>query len=249
LYGDRTKWKDRTVVVVDSQREENLIKWKDTAVMTQRWRLVNPSPDGDLSRIELFDLPKDPGEKNNVAGKHPEVVQTLMAQYDAWWKRVSIDRDKYVRIVLGSDQENPSCLDCMDWHADDAGKVWNQTQIRTAPVANGIWTVHISRPGNYRFELRRWPKELDLPINALYPTASPYKGGKPNRDRTPGVAIAAVKARIMIGAIDEAKEIPVGAHFVEFTLPLLPGPAELRTTFYDADEDGRGAYYVYVERI
>jgi hypothetical protein len=210
--------------------------------------LVSPSPDGDLNKIELYDLPKDPGEKTNTASEHPKVVESLMAQYDVWWNKVSIGGDRYVRIVLGSDQENPSRLDCMDWHADDAGKVWNQTQIRTAPVANGFWTVDISRPGNYRFELRRWPKELDLPINAPYPSGAPYKDGKPNRDKTQGAAIAAVKARIMIGGIDKVKVIPAGAHFVEFNLSLSPGPAELRTVIYGADENARGAYYVYVER-
>ncbi len=249
LYeGDKAKWKDRTIIV-DSQREENLIKWKDAAVMTQRWRLVNPSPNGDLSRIELYDLPKDPGEKTDIASKHPEVVQSLMAKYDAWWEKVSIDGDKYVRIVLGSDRENPSRLDCMDWHGNGANDVWDQVQVRTAPVANGFWAVDISRQGNYRFELRRWPKELDLPINASYPGCGPLKNGKPNRDTVPGTAIAPVKARIMIGNIDEAKTIPAGAHFVEFTLPLSRGPAELRTVFYDADENARGAYYVYAERI
>lgn len=248
LYSEKVKWNDRTIVV-DSQREENLIKWKDTAVMTQRWRLVNPSPDGDLSKIELYDLPKDPGEKTDIAGEHPEVVRSLMSEYDAWWKNVSANGDKYVRIALGSDKENPSRLTCMDWHADDALKVWNQRQIRTAPVANGFWAVDIRRRGNYRFELRRWPKELDLPIDAPYAAGVPRKGGKPNREKTPGTAITAVKARVMIGGMDEAKTIPAGAHFVEFILPLPPGPAELRTVFYDADENARGAYYVYVERL
>ena len=249
LYGKGAEWKDRTVIVVDSQREENLIKWKDTCVMTQRWRLVNPSTTGNLSKIELYDLPKDPGEERDVADKYPDVVHKLMAEYDVWWKKNSVNGDKYVRIVLGSDKGNPSYLNCMDWHADDAIKVWNQRQIRTAPVANGFWTVDISRPGKYRFELRRWPKELDIPINASYPGGQPLKDGKPNREKTPGVAISAVKARIMIGGIDEAKVIPAGAHFVEFTLSLSKGPAELRTTFYDADEQARGAYYVSVERL
>jgi len=249
LYDKEAEWKDRTVIAVDSQREENLIKWKDTAVMTHRWRLVNPSADGELSKIELYDLPKDPGEKTDIADKHPEVVQTLMADYDAWWKKVSVNGNRYVRIILGNDKENPSRLTCMDWHTEDAEKVWNQQQIRTAPVANGFWTVDVSRPGNYRFELRRWPKELDIPINASYPACEPHKNGKPNMDTTPGVAIAAVKSRIMIGSADEAKDIFRGAHFAEFTLSLAQGPAELRTVFYDAGQTARGAYYVYVERL
>jgi arylsulfatase len=137
----------------------------------------------------------------------------------------------------------------MDWHGDGANNVWDQVQVRTAPVANGFWTVDISRQGNYRFELRRWPKELNLPIDASCPAGAPLKNGKPNRDKVPGAAIASIKARIMIGKFDEAKAVPAGAHFVEFTLPLSPGPAELRTVFYDADENARGAYYVYVERV
>lgn len=248
LYGDAANWKPRTLFV-NSQRVEYLIKWKDTAVMTQRWRLVNPSPVGDLNAFELYDLPKDPGERTDVAAAHPDVVKSLMAQYDQWWKHVSADGGRYVRIVLGNDRENPSRLTCMDWHAFDSLFVWNQQQIRTAPVANGFWTVDISRAGNYTFELRRWPKELDLPINASYPGGEPRKQGKPNKDTTPGVAIKAVKARIMIGNIDQAKAIPPGAHGVTFTLSLPQGPTELRTTFYDADQNARGAYFVYVNRV
>ncbi|HWB55270.1 MAG TPA: arylsulfatase, partial [Tepidisphaeraceae bacterium] len=39
-------WHDRAIVI-DSQREETLVKWKDTVVMTQQWRLVNPTPHGN----------------------------------------------------------------------------------------------------------------------------------------------------------------------------------------------------------
>ena len=54
------RWADRTIVI-DSQREENLVKWKDTVVMTQQWRLVNPTPHGNPNRLELYDIAKDPG--------------------------------------------------------------------------------------------------------------------------------------------------------------------------------------------
>ncbi|MGB1937890.1 MAG: hypothetical protein ACPHVK_10405, partial [Akkermansiaceae bacterium] len=50
---------------------------KGSGVRTQRWRLVNGT--------ELYDIPADPGQKRNVAAKHPEVLKELNAAYDAWW--------------------------------------------------------------------------------------------------------------------------------------------------------------------
>ncbi len=237
-------WPDRTIVT-DSQREEFLIKWKEAAVMTQRWRLVNPTLTGDPTKLELYDMSRDPSQKEDVLAKHPEVVQSLISQYDAWWKRVSANGDQFVRIGLGSDEENPSFLSSMDWHGDDESeKVWNQREIRTAPVANGFWAVDVSRAGRYKIELRRWPKEVDLPINA------PYVNRKPNqREKTPGVAIAAVSARLMIADIDEKKVLGPNDKAAEFVVQLPKGPTGLRTEFYDADLNARGAYYVYVERL
>ena len=242
LFGSGANWKPRTLVI-DSQRKENLVKWKDTSVMTQRWRLVNPTENGDPNALELYDIVKDPGQKNNVAAAHPDVVRELVSKYNAWWTRASADGDKFVRIGLGNDAENPSYLNCMDWHNEDAEWVWNQREIRTAPSANGFWAVDVTVPGSYRFEMRRWPREVNLPINA------PYTDPKPNREKTPGVAIAAVKARLMIADVDVSKPVGASDKFAAFTVSLKEGPTELWTAFYDADLDCRGAYYVYVERL
>jgi arylsulfatase A-like enzyme len=242
LYGDGSHWQQRTIVI-DSQRQDHLTKWKDTSVMTQQWRLVSPTADGDQARIELYDIVLDPGQTNNVAAQHPEIVKSLEAQYDVWWKETSILENHYVRIVLGSDKENPSLLNCMDWHGDDAILVWNQMQIRTAPLANGFWAVQIDRAGRYRFELRRWPIELDLPISASY--VDPL----PNMEKTPGAAIAVNRAQLSIGEIDESKPVRPGDKFAEFEVTLPQGPAELRAEFHGEDRSVRGAYYVYVERL
>lgn len=242
LYGKADGWRDRTIVV-DSQREEYLVKWKDTSVMSQRWRLVNPSPDGNPAKLELYDIAKDPGQRTNVIAAFPEAVAMLKDAYETWWKKTSVGSDEYVRIVLGSDEENPSSLNAMDWHGDDSLKVWNQRQIRMGPIANGFWAVDVSRAGRYRFELRRWPREVDLPITAAYVDKTP------NREKTPGRAISAVRASLLIGDVAETKLVTKDAKFVEFEVELPKGPAELRTAFYDAVLYERGAYYVYVERL
>ena len=47
------------------------------------WKLMlNP----DRSRVELYDIPNDPSEMNNLAGRRPEVVEKLAAQVIAWQK-------------------------------------------------------------------------------------------------------------------------------------------------------------------
>ena len=231
-------WPDR-VIAADSQRLEQLVKWRQCAVMTEDWRLVNPSPDGDPARLELYAIRKDPGQKNNIIAEQPGVAARLKAEYEKWWSVVSAQGDEYVRISIGSPAENPVRLTAHDWHTSDAEKVWNQGQIRRAPAANGFWAVDVKRAGAYRFELRRWPRELGLPINAL------YHDSEPNRETAPGVAISAVNARIRIGMLERETKVSPSDAAAVFELKLAAGPAELQTWFTDAGGAQRGAYYVY----
>ena len=235
-------WPDRTIIA-DSQREEHLEKWRATSVMTQRWRLVNSSAHADPESLELYEIAKDPGQQNNVAQQHPDVVKELTAQYDAWWTKISPANDRYVRIVLGDDRDNPSRLNAMDWHSPDSLWVWNQRQILPGPAANGFWTVDVCCAGKYRFELRRWPQEVDAAINAA------YSNPPGNKETTPGVSIGATQGHIEIAGLKESKPVGEGAKSVEFILTLPKGPAELRTAFTCSDNKDRGAYYVYVERL
>ncbi|MEX0678798.1 MAG: sulfatase/phosphatase domain-containing protein [Pirellulales bacterium] len=50
-----------------------------------RWKLLlNP----DRSRVELYDIPRDPTELSNQAEKHPEIVERLASQVLAWQKEL-----------------------------------------------------------------------------------------------------------------------------------------------------------------
>jgi arylsulfatase B len=238
------RWAERAVVT-DSQREENLIPWRQAAVMTQQWRLVSPGPGGagEPPRLELYDILADPGQKNDVAGQHPDVVARLRREYEAWWKMVAARAGEYARIVIGDTKENPATLTAHDWHGGDGAlKTWNQKSILQGPAANGFWAVE-ARAGRYTFELRRWPRELDLPLNAAY---TPPAG---NRETTPGRAITGIrKARLRIGAVDKTVDVDETKAAVTFTADLPAGPVELQTWLIGADGSERGAYYVYVRR-
>ncbi|MES2393867.1 MAG: arylsulfatase, partial [Acidobacteriota bacterium] len=192
IFGSGTAWPDRTIVT-DSQREENLVKWKETAVMTHRWRLVSPTPHGNLAKLELYDIQADPGQQHNIIADHPNVVAKLKVDYEAWWTHTSSNQD-YVRIGIGSEAEKLSRLNCMDWHGYGSDNANNQNQIRRGLIGNGFWALNVCRSGRYRFELRRWPRELDLPINAE------YQSTKSDREQMPGAGIHAQLATLTIGA-------------------------------------------------
>jgi arylsulfatase B len=241
LSEENPSWPDR-VLVTDSQRMENLKPWRRTAVMTQRWRLVNPSIDGEPEAIELYDMQSDPGQQNDVVSSHPDVVEKLKDEYEVWWRAASEREDQYVRIGIGG-PDNPARLTAHDWHGPAAEAVWNQAQIREAPAVKGWLAVDVLHPGSYRFELRRWPKEVNLPINA------PYQDSEPNREKTPGKAIEARKAHLRIADINQSAALKQSDKAAVFQVELPLGPARLEAWFECAGGVERGAYYVYVERL
>ncbi len=57
----------------------------DLAVRDGDWKLLC---DYDGSRVKLFDLSKDPGEKKNLAGAKPEKAAALKAELIKWWNEV-----------------------------------------------------------------------------------------------------------------------------------------------------------------
>jgi len=223
LKGNAKRWPDRTLLV-HSQRIEHPEKWRKSAVMTERWRLVNGK--------ELYDIKADPSQTNNIADKHPRVVEKLRKAYEDWWADISKRFDEYCEIIIGSDEENPCQLMSHDWHSPNPA--WSQWAVRNGSKANGFWAVEVARNGTYEFALRRWPVEVDKPINAAIP------GGK---------AISAEHARLKISTVDVSKPVSKEASAVTFQVKLKAGKTRLQTWFTDEAGESRGAYYVYVKRL
>jgi len=223
LFRDQaTDWPDRAIMV-DTQRVEIPEKWRNSAVMTQRWRLINGAA--------LYDMAADPGQTTNVAKDHPEVVERLRGEYEKWWTSVSERFDDFSYIPLGPDAVDEVRLLCHDWHGDVP---WNQETIRNGKKANGWWAVEVVHTGEYEFELRRWPKEANLAITAAPPD---------------GTALNITRAKMTIQDVAVEADVPKNALGVTFRVSLEAGTTKLQTWFIEEDGTERGAYYVYVRRV
>ena len=215
-------WPDRAIMV-DTQRVEIPEKWRNSAVMTQRWRLINGAA--------LYDMAADPGQTADVAKAHPEVVERLRGEYEKWWASVSERFDDFSYIPLGPDAVDEVLLLCHDWHGDVP---WNQETIRKGKIANGWWAVEVVHTGEYEIELRRWPKEANLAIAVAPPE---------------GTALNITRAKMTLQDVAVAADVPEDAMGVTFRVPLEAGTAKLQTWFIEEDGTERGAYYVYVRRV
>ena len=213
LEGNPKEWEERTLFV-HQQRVDVPVKHRLFAVMTQRWRLVGK---------ELYDIVADPGQRHDVAKKHPGVAKGLLAAYDKWWDDISTRFSEDVPLVIGAAHSNPVTLNAHDWRG---GKPlpFSQEVVKRMPLMNGWWAVEVARAGTYRFTLRHQPAEAKFPLRA-------------------------VKARIAVGKQETSAAVRKGAAEVMLTLELKAGPTRLSTELEEAGGKKRGAFFVEVERI
>jgi len=118
--------------------------------------------------------------------------------------------------------------------------------VRSAMVCNGYWEIDVVEPGEYRFELRRWPKEEDRPIVAGIPgellTYNQIKDGYGG-----GRAVPVTTARLVVGDITQETPVAPDDKGIVFSAELNAGETLLQTWFVDDDGNDIGAYYVYVD--
>ncbi|MBD3185100.1 sulfatase-like hydrolase/transferase [Candidatus Poribacteria bacterium] len=231
IMGDADNWPDR-VVVTDSQRVEYPIKWRKSATMTYQWRLING--------VELYDIQADPGQRNNIAEDHPDVVEELREHYEKWWDIVSATFDDDCPIVIGSDKEDEARITTHDWHGETCA--WNQGMVRQGVECNGYWIVEIAENGDYQFELRRWPKEEDRNMTEGIP-------GEIKDWYTGGNALDLKSARMKIGDQEKSKSVDPNARGVKFNFTLKSGVTRMQTYLTDNNDFTVGAYFVYAKKI
>jgi len=243
IEGKAKNWPDR-ILITDSQRVRDPIKWRKSAVMTDQWRLINGK--------ELYDIKADPGQAKDVASANPRVVNRLTKRYDAWWEEIVPTFGKPTAIYLGHPDPaaNPVTLTCHDWIADGSTP-WNQRHIRNAekkPSNTGFWAVDVKRAGTYTVELSRWPKESGAAITAQLEAGADVPGVTPFRAH-PGKPFGATKAHLKLGGQELTMPVKAGAKSVTFKLKLKPGRDELWAKFTDSEEVPMGAFYAYVTKL
>lgn len=241
----RGKVPDRALVT-DSQRVPDPIKWRQSAVMTNRWRLINGQ--------ELYDMTKDREQRDDVAADHPDVVEALRQEYDAWWDIVSTRFSEETPMHLGAQDAPEVVLTCQDWRNGNCVLPYDQGHIREGMVAMGRWEVDVRRAGVYTIELRRWPEEAGHPIMSGIDGDDVawrrdwiadwcwryYTGGK---------ALPIRQAELTIQGLKTTQDVFTGDTASVFTVRLEPGPTQLYACFKGGTEDeplSVGAYYVTV---
>jgi arylsulfatase B len=241
--GDVADWPRDRMLVTDSQRVRDPIKWKQTAVMSGKWRLVNGT--------ELYDIASDPGQKSNVITAHPEKVATMRSFYDAWWAELEPTFSESAAITLGHPEHPVVNLTAHDWIQEELPP-WNQQQIREAEglaksVHQGHWFVKVVTPGNYTIRLRRWPVEADRPITAALPSGENVPGGARAFRAHLGKAIPITSAVLRLDGRDlESKPVVPGDHEIVFTTRLAAGPQRLAPVFRDDQGNEIGAYFATI---
>ncbi|TWT76308.1 Arylsulfatase precursor [Planctomycetes bacterium CA13] len=219
LYGDQDLWDDRSLVV-ESQRVVDPVKWRQSAVMTDRWRLINGK--------ELYDIKADPKQKTDIASNHPEVFERLRNEYEKFWSDVSRDHNLTGTVIIGSKAQPIVSFSSHDWLVENVP--WYQPHIIAGDMAKPAhWALEVAHDGEYEISLRRWPAEADKGIN----------------DGTYGRAFQFDQARLRIGQIDETKPIPVGAKEVTFHVTLKKGITEFSPLFIGGDLEAT-PYYAYI---
>ena len=235
LKGKRKDWDDDRVLVNDSQRVEEPVKYRRGMVMTKKWRLVYSTNVDVLP--ELFST-DDRAQQNDVADKHPDVVAKLVAAYDAWWDELQPAMKKVARIVVGNDADNPSRISSHDMMGG-RGSITHSAVNSNGDKNAGFYSLEADVAGTYVFDLMRWPPEAAGPING----EPKWLLGKGKPD-----LISVSKAMLKIDGKEYTKAIGEKDEFVSFEVKLAKGPFKLENIFYDGDKPVLGASYIRVIR-
>jgi len=220
MIGDAQPWPER-VLHTQMHGGNGFLKphdpWLIGAAMTPRWRLVEGR--------ELYDILKDPMQREDVSKEFPDVVASLNASHLQWYKAVQPGMEPS-RIAIGSDVENPTDLTSQEWVMPSGGPPWAHGHVMNRMIRNGPWAIEIANAGRYQVTLSRWPLSIDKPMDSGF-------------------------ARVRVGDQEAARKIeaPDKQTSVSFELDLTAGPAELQSWLTTPDGKTHGAYFVRVERL
>ncbi len=246
LLKSETQLPNRTLFV-ENQRTFTAQKWKRTAGMTNRWRLIHNE--------ELYDIIDDPGQKKNVIEKHPEVVAEIRDEFEVYWKLVSPNDRELPKIIVGHPNDKETYLTPSDWYLPDVP--WNHAQVADGKPVSGSWDIHIAESGTYRIEARRWPREANAPIRGIPAFKKTIDAWKVD-----GQVDRLLYGRKMKALPINSITLEVGTHektaarvsnqqtHVTFNIKLSKGYTNIKSEMLDeSNQVIAGTYYVYISKL
>lgn len=233
-------WPDR-ILYMDTQRLQNLVKYRKYTVMDKDWRLVN----GD----ELYNMTEDLGQTKNVMDQFPEVGKRLAEGYERWWSSFVDEgvNERYAYIKVGSPHENPSRISAHDMLTGKHGQVWHQIGAAVGAQGTGRWKIEFVEDGEYTISLRRFPRESGLAVNDTFPAQE--KTIELDRILPASVKSDFTSAYLYVANINKTLKIKEGAGEVMFKATVPAGKYDMEAQLIDSEKRVHPAYYVYIEKL
>ena len=242
----KVDWPDR-MLITDSQRVKDPIKWRKSSVMSQGWRLVNQK--------ELYDINADPGQEKNVAAQHSERVAKMQAFYDDWWAELEPTFAETTELHIGHKEHPVVSLTSHDWIGGPTP--WNQGHNRSKyPLRRGReakheghWALKVLKTGKYQIEVMRWPAESGKAINEELVAGANVPGASKAFRAQVGQSIGAKSVTLRLnGKTLQTKPVTKGAKSVVFQTELTKGKHEL-APFFSVPEGELGCYYAVITTL
>lgn len=234
LKGQETD--NERMLVIQQGSHTNPNKY-NSAVAYGKWRLVKNN--------ELYNLTNDPGQANNIAGEHPDILAKMQNYYENWWATVDTpERKEQIPLFVGATQENPVILTSADWVGNGPNSQWTIANAQDDP--DGYWLIDAQVGGNYRIEISRWPFHID---KMLTDVGVPFSvGGTSIRE---GKALAIKNGYVKLNNGAPVKmQAAANAKKITFEINIPAGINTLKTYFTDAnDKHLVSAYYTKVEKL
>jgi arylsulfatase A-like enzyme len=240
LLNEAADWPDRTLFFQQCRPDREGINrprlFTNCAARSQRYKIVMTSRDRrrrqteaiGFEETELFDMIRDPNERTDIAGDHPDIVRRMRAAYEKWFKDVTRNLTP-VPVGLGSPEENPVLLTNQDIFGPGAAtsySSWSRMSRNPEeePDGYGVWNVKVIRSGRYRITLSLDPVGKDVTV--------PLKAGK---------------AVFMLGASKKSEDIVEGSTKVNLELRLDEIEGAIETYFTGQRRDGKKITPFFIE--
>ena len=245
----------RTLVIHNMQRDMPQ-KFKDYTVLKDNIRLVRPLTNESNPFLlgsfgssvdvdpEIYDIVKDPSEEKDCFDEYKELAVELTRYYEEWYDERLEDAMKYSPIYLTKD--HPVKMTCHAWH-ECTKMCFSQENIRQGVDGNGYFSIKVEDAAKYRFELRRYPRETNLPLRATCDKME--KNEQIYEEWCQGRAYDIVSADIRVAGKKAMVDINKDDTKAVFELELPKGEYHLRTRFFLENGKSIGAYYVYAEAM